>query len=89
MPKPTDLIAQIDYTLHGIPCLIGVSHFYHQKPNYSTWDSDVDYYGYTECEWSILDRKGYPAPWLERKITEDEIAHIESRIVESMTRQYD
>ena len=25
-----------------------ITHFHHQEPNYNTWDSDWDYYGFTE-----------------------------------------
>jgi len=45
-----------------------------------TWDSADDYYGYTEMEWELLDRKGYPAKWLENKLTDDDIERIESEI---------
>ncbi len=60
---------KIPYRVSGIPCLIGVMSYNRQEPNYTTWDSDSDYYGFTECEWEVLDRKGYVANWLDKKIT--------------------
>ena len=60
-------LAEIPFRVHGIPCLIGVTSYTCVKGDSSTWASDLDYYGYTECDWEILDRKGYVAEWLERK----------------------
>jgi hypothetical protein len=39
-------------------------------------DSDWDYYGYTESDWEVCDRRGRPAPWLERKLTAKEADKI-------------
>ena len=63
-------IAEIDCTVAGIPCLIGVIDYSSVKGSYSyNAPSDMDYYGYTECDWELLDRKGYKANWLAKKIT--------------------
>lgn len=61
----------------GIPCIILIDccAVYRGSHN-SAADSELDYYGYSEIEFTILDRKGYKAAWLERKLTED----IENRI---------
>lgn len=67
-------VAEVPFKVEGIPCLIGVTHFYKQKGDSNTWDSDLDYYGYTECEYEILDRKGYRAKWLDsKKINHEEV----------------
>jgi hypothetical protein len=42
----------------------------------------LDYYGYTESEWEVLDRKGYKAAWLERKLSSKDESRIESEIAE-------
>lgn len=65
--KKSPYIDEIPFYVSGIPCLIGVINYTKVKGDSSSWDSDWDYYGYTECEYDILDRKGYPAAWLERK----------------------
>lgn len=70
-------IAEIEYELQGIPCLIGVIEYSRVDGSFSfNADSDLDYYGYTECDWRILDKRGRPAPWLTRKIDAKEEQHI-------------
>ena len=32
---------------------------------------------FTGDEFTILDRKGYPAGWIEKKLTKDDVARIE------------
>jgi len=69
-------------TVSGIPCLIQVDRCLVVKGSYSyNAPSDWDYYGYQEIEFTVLDRKGYPAPWLERKMTDDDTDRIESEIL--------
>lgn len=92
MPKPK-FESTIDYNICGIPCLIGVDR-YVSVPGYlgspqHCW-SDLDYYGYSEMEYQILDRKGYLAPWLERKITPEIKDGIEMTITDFYSdRDYD
>jgi hypothetical protein len=69
----------------NIPCIANVTLFNHVKPNYNSWASDMDYHGYTEIEFNLLDRKGYPAPWLEKKaepIEEDIKQELIEKILE-------
>lgn len=86
MPKPTkNFIAEVSYNLSGIPCIIGVETYFVQAPHKGsphTCYSDWDYYGYTECEFRILDRKGYLAPWLEKKVDDNEKELIEAAIAQ-------
>lgn len=73
---------QLEARISGIPCrveptrvlVVPGTRSYHAA-------SDVDYYGYEEVEFTVLDRRGRPAPWLERKMTEDERQIIERRIL--------
>jgi hypothetical protein len=39
----------------------------------------LDYYGFTEIEWDMLDRKGYRAKWLDRKIEQDPVLYEDVR----------
>ena len=82
--KTSDYREEIDYRIDGIPCLIGVIDFISVEGS-GRYDapSDVDYYGYTECDFDILDRKGYRARWLERKIDKDITADIERTIADN------
>ena len=75
--------AEIETTIAGIPCLIGVTHYECVRGSYNyNAASDHDYYGYSEAEWEVLDRKGYKAAWLERKLTKSDINRIEAEIAE-------
>ena len=73
--------AEIETRVAGIPCLIGVITYESVAGTGNYWeDSDVDYYGYTESEWEVLDRRGRKAPWLERKLTDKMRDEIEETI---------
>lgn len=73
--------AEIETTIAGIPCLIGVTHYECVRGSYSyNAASDMDYYGYREAEWEVLDRKGYKAAWLERKLTARDHDRINAEI---------
>jgi hypothetical protein len=73
--------AVVESTICGIPCLIGVTYYESINGSYSyNAASDMDYYGYSESEYDVLDRKGYRAKWLERKVTEDDTAQIDADI---------
>lgn len=78
---------EIETRVAGIPCIARVTHYFRQAPHRGsahTCDSDLDYYGYTECEFDILDRRGRPAPWLERKATDKDRQRIEQEITEQL-----
>lgn len=73
--------AEIETTIAGIPCLIGVTHYECVRGSYNYHAaSDMDYYGYSEAEWEVLDRKGYKAAWLERKLTARDHDRINAEI---------
>lgn len=74
---------QVETKVQGIPCLVEVTTFINVKPwkgSPHTCPSSDDYYGYTEIEYDILDRKGYRAKWLERKITDRDVERIKGDI---------
>jgi hypothetical protein len=74
-------IAEIETRIAGIPCIIGVEEY--QRGSYNKWcDSDMDYYGYSE--WVVCDRRGRPAPWLERKMTSKDESRIQAEIAEQL-----
>jgi hypothetical protein len=51
-------------------------------------DSDWDCYGYTHIEFDVLDRKGYKAPWLERKMTLADKQRIDEELLETLDEAY-
>jgi hypothetical protein len=82
----------VEVTVAGIPCFARVESFTHVEPwkgNIMDCPSDMDYYGYTECEWSIVDRKGYDAEWLQKKVTKADEEAIEEAIFDSFRKEKD
>lgn len=81
----TNYIAEIDARVAGIPCLIGVTTFRQYRGSYSyNAASDLDYHGYAEVEFDVLDRRGRPAAWLERKLDDNGREAIEELIIEEL-----
>ena len=79
-------IAEMDYTIAGIPCMIGVISFHKERGSYSGRASDPDeYYGYVDADWIVLDRKGYVADWLANKLTQADEEKILETIIEEMS----
>ena len=58
--------------IKGIPCQIEVTSYYPAWQG-TYWTPPEP----EEIEFRVLDRKGYPAPWLEAKLDKDEIIRIE------------
>lgn len=58
----------------GIPCLCRVTYYSSYSPMRITGTGfgDADPPEPEEFEFEILDRRGRPAAWLERKLTEDD-----------------
>lgn len=73
----------IPTTIQGIPCQIQVETIRHHPGtgNPFTADSDLDYYGYTEVEFTVYDRNGYRAKWLEAKMTGEDVGRIQEEII--------
>lgn len=86
MTKYRHYIAEIEYTIAGIPCLIGVCSFSQTRGTYSQRASDPDeYYGTVDADWVVLDRKGYVADWLANKLTQADEEKILETIIEEMS----
>ena len=83
-------IAEIETRVAGIPCIVGVTYFESVRGSYSYHAaSDMDYHGYTECEFEVLDSRGRKAAWLERKITAAIQSDIEAEIAEALASTND
>lgn len=62
---------------------IVVTHFHHQPPHKGgahTCDSDVDFHGYTECEFTVLNSDGDEV----KEISDEDKERIEEEIAEYM-----
>ena len=73
----------VDVLVQGIPAQAKVTYYYSQGPDLSA-DNPFDYHGGYEVEFELLDRKGYPAEWLERKVDDKTRNEIEDQIIEYM-----
>ena len=67
---------EIDTHIAGIPCQIKITSYFRQKPLGPRAASDIDARGYTDAEYTVLDREGYPALWLDRKIKDEDNERI-------------
>lgn len=78
---------QIEATVSGIPCIARVTSYTHQAPMGPSAASDWDCYGYEEIEFELLDRREYPAAWLERKANKADRDRITAEISEAISKQ--
>lgn len=78
-------ITEIETRISGIPCLIGVTEWEAYRSGYTSGPADRCYDAEGGCgSWEVLDRRGRPAPWLERKLTEKEESRIEQEVFDAM-----
>ena len=72
----------------GIPCKIEVTYYAAAVPMRLTGTGygDADPPEPEEFEFAVLDRRGRPAPWLERKLTE---ADSDRLLAEYLERQHE
>lgn len=83
-------LLEVPTRVAGIPCIVGVTHLEVVDGSYSRFaPSDLDYYGYVEAEWDVLDRRGRPAPWLARKTTGADRDKVEQDIIRYWSSVHD
>lgn len=69
---------EFDTKVSGIPCICRVDVYHRAKPGRISGDPDDCFPPEpSEFEFSILTRKGKPAKWLEKKLTDDDIQRLE------------
>lgn len=69
---------KLDFCLDdGTECQIAIVSYSKVDGNSSTWDSDMDYYGYEDFEYDLLDMDG---KLLKYEPTENEVEQIEEAI---------
>jgi hypothetical protein len=84
------VVASVDTRIAGIPCRVDVTHYLCVRPwagSVHTCPSADDYYGYTEVEFDVADRRGRPAQWLEKKLTNDDRERITREVRHHMEQQ--
>ena len=75
-------ISDLSTHVQGIPCGISVTYYSPAMPMRVTGSGFGDAIAPEpeEVEFKVLDRKGYLAPWLEKKLTTQDIARITREI---------
>ena len=81
---------EFESTCCGIPCIVRVTDWEAYVPAQTSGPPESCYPPEGgEGEWEILDRKGRPAPWLERKLTGDDRERIDTEVFNHMENQND
>jgi len=78
-------LAEFEDRVMGIPAIIRVTYWERYVPARTSGPPELCYPAEGGCgEWRVLDRRGRPAPWLERKLTEAERARIDEVVFDVM-----
>jgi hypothetical protein len=74
----------------GIPCIIRVTDWEAYVPAQTSGPPERCYPPEGgEGNWEILDRRGRPAAWLERKLTGDDRERIDTEVFNHMEKQHE
>lgn len=74
----TEYLLTFEHQVGGIPCQVAVTHATPYIPAQTFGPPENCYPAEGgDCEWVLLDRKGYRAKWLEKKLTEKELEEID------------
>ena len=80
----------LDIEVDRIPCKARILTYYVVPPDPTTWASDLDFYGYTELTYEILDRKGYRAHWLDKIVEQKDLENeIRNQILTQLEVDYE
>jgi hypothetical protein len=83
-------MSEFDSTISGIPCKIRITYWERHQSAILRADPGDSHPEEGGCgNWEICDRKGRLAPWLERKITGQDLARIEHEVFNHMENQND
>ena len=76
---------EFDATVMGIPAIIRVTYWERYVPAQISGPPEHCYPAEGGCgDWEVLDRRGRPAPWLERKLTEEERERLDQAVFDHM-----
>lgn len=83
---------QFESRIAGIPCIIAIIEVAGRYEPAQVYGPPERCYEaqYPEISWEVWDRKGYPAPWLEKKMSKKEREEMEGMVFNFvMTREGD
>lgn len=67
-PKRSKYLYQLPTEIDEQFCILGVIHFEYARPNFSVRDSDVDYYGFTDISFDVLNSNGEFWPEMDERV---------------------
>lgn len=90
-------LGEFEHRVCGIPCIVAVTSWeayvpaktcYPEGGSWGEWGPPEDCYPEEGgCgEWELRDRRGRPAPWLERKLDDKERQRIDQLVFDYMER---
>lgn len=83
-------LGEFEHRVCGIPCIVAVTSWEAYVPAKTYGPPESCYPEEGGCgEWEIRDRRGRPAAWLERKMSEEERERIDGLVFEYMESQRD
>lgn len=83
-------LGEFEHRVCGIPCIVAVTSWEAYVPAKVSGPPESCYPEEGGCgEWEIRDRRGRPAPWLERKLDDKERQRIDELVFEYMESQRD
>lgn len=86
----TTIIGELETRVCGIPCIVAILSWERFVPAKTYGPPESCYPEEGGCgEWEIRDRRGRPAAWLERKMSEGDRQHIDELVFEYMESQRD
>jgi len=78
-------LGEFEDRVAGIPCVIVVTSWEPFRRGRVSGPPELCYPDEGGCgDWEVRDRRGRPAPWLERKLTDAERERIDQRVFEVM-----
>ena len=76
-----------DSHIQGIPCQIEITRYTPAERRMVTCTT-IDPPDPGELEWHVLDRKGYPAAWLDNKMTRNDVWRIDDEAAQAIEQEH-
>lgn len=78
-------MSDFDTRVCGIPCIVRVTYWEPYIPAKVSGPPEYCYPAEGGCgDWEILDTRGRPAPWLEKKMTDADMREVDSFVFDQM-----